>query len=100
MQEAAETLGHALDNEVEALLPLLVKKAGANFGRDSFLALQADKIMIVLMTVVSPQRFMSALLLMSAQKGPKVRSKVASLIAATLCSQHGPRLAGGLRNCD
>lgn len=94
LQEAVEALGHLLDGEVEALLPLLVKKAGASSGRDSFLGLQADKILIVLMTTVSPLRFMNALLLMSSQKGPKVRSKVASLIATSLCSQNGPRLAG------
>ena len=44
MQEVFETLGHALDNEVEPLVPLLLRKAGAvSTGRDHFLASQADR---------------------------------------------------------
>lgn len=95
VQDAASILGHSLDGELEALLPLLVKKAGsASLGRDNFLAMHADKVLVVFMTSVSPLRFTGAILTMSIQKGPKLRCKVASLLAACLDSHIGPRLVG------
>ncbi len=43
-QECFEAMGHILDNEVEALLPLLIKRSGSvTTGRDNFLAMHADR---------------------------------------------------------
>ena len=49
-----------------------------------------------MMTHASPLRFVSALLSTAAQKGPRLRCKVAACLADSLCGSHGPRLASAL----
>ncbi|PRW60199.1 FAM179B isoform X2 [Chlorella sorokiniana] len=95
-QELAESLGPALDAELDAFLPLLLKRAGqaSVAGRDNFLAVEADRALAALVAHGGEARVAAALLAALSSKSPDVRAKAAMHLDACV-QQHGTRLLSG-----
>lgn len=96
-QDLISAAGPALEPELEAFVPGLLKRAGAVSvaGRDSFLAMEADKALAALLSCgASGVRVASALLAaLGGTKSPDVRAKAATHLAAC-CAAHGAALVG------
>ncbi|KAL4421548.1 hypothetical protein ABPG75_010839 [Micractinium tetrahymenae] len=95
-QSLAEGLGPALDAELDAFVPLLLKRAGqlSISGRDNFLAVEADRALAALVSHAGEARCAAALLNCLSSKPPDVRAKAAMHLDSCL-HQHGSRLVGG-----
>ena len=58
LQELVQTFGRALDPEVEAIVPVLAKKAGemSTAGRETFLAMEASSTLAAMADLLSVGR--------------------------------------------
>ncbi|KAL4449554.1 hypothetical protein ABPG77_007198 [Micractinium sp. CCAP 211/92] len=94
-QSLVEALGPAMDPELEAFVPLLLKRAGqvSISGRDNFLAAEADRVLTALVTHAGEARCAAALLSSLSSKSPDIRARAAMHLASCL-QQHGGRLVG------
>eukprot|EP00195_Chlamydomonas_chlamydogama_P001663 CAMPEP_0202916712 /NCGR_PEP_ID=MMETSP1392-20130828/69262_1 /ASSEMBLY_ACC=CAM_ASM_000868 /TAXON_ID=225041 /ORGANISM="Chlamydomonas chlamydogama, Strain SAG 11-48b" /LENGTH=1484 /DNA_ID=CAMNT_0049609237 /DNA_START=160 /DNA_END=4614 /DNA_ORIENTATION=+ len=79
-QEMFQTLGKALDRELDDIVPTLLKKAGeiSNAGRENFLAIEADRALADMVRNCSEARTVSALAACANHKSTHVRTRVAS----------------------
>lgn len=96
-QELISAAGPALEPELEAFVPRLLKRAGAVSvaGRDSFLAVEADRALASLVSCgTSGARVVAALLAaLAVARSPDMRAKAATHLAAA-CATHGATLVG------
>lgn len=107
-QDCSRSLGSQLDGELEYLVPMLLKKAGAaSSGRDSFLAHHADLCVSAVHTVCALPITVHFWRADRCNQSPQCAEYVAeSLLAAEVCwrpavsKHHAQGTKGQMQNCS